>query len=359
MKLSTEPIGSIPRTAALINAMSSAGTGELKKLYEKAVTDTLKEFENTGSPVVTDGEQSKPSFLTYPLHGLTNLKGGGVRIDFADGHFRELPVLTGGPFRYAGYADQFVRYARSHTQLPVKQAVISASAISLIYPAGGIEGYSRSEFLNDVVNECEKDIRLCLEAGAYKVQMDFTEGRLSLKLDPSGGVLKQFIDLNNQVLNRFSDEERKRLGVHVCPGGDHDSTHSADVDYTEFLPALFELNAGNFYLQLASEPDRKKVLKTISEYMRPDQKIFIGVTDVLNPSVESPEVVRDRILEAADYIPVDQLGSTDDCGFSPFCDDISTTRETAFAKIRARVEGTKLAEQVLSVESEVNPSHTF
>jgi len=57
--------------------------------------------------------------------------------------------------------------------------------------------------------------------------------------------------------------------------------------------------------------------------------------------------VRDRVLEAAKYIPLEQLGTTDDCGFSPFSDDISTTRETAFRKIRARVEGTQLAEKIL------------
>jgi len=58
------------------------------------------------------------------------------------------------------------------------------------------------------------------------------------------------------------------------------------------------------------------------------------------------------VLEAAHYIPVDQLGTTDDCGFSPFCDDVSTTRETAFAKIKARVDGTKLAEAQLIHEQQ-------
>jgi 5-methyltetrahydropteroyltriglutamate--homocysteine methyltransferase len=62
------------------------------------------------------------------------------------------------------------------------------------------------------------------------------------------------------VLERFSDEERKRIGVHTCPGGDQDSTHSADVDYGELLPSLFQLKAGNFYIQLASETDRARVL---------------------------------------------------------------------------------------------------
>jgi 5-methyltetrahydropteroyltriglutamate--homocysteine methyltransferase len=348
MNIPTEPIGSIPRPAGLIEAVASAASaGELEKEYEKAIVDTLREFEKTGSPVVTDGEQTKPSFVTYPLHGSTSVSAGGMSIDFADGHSRQLPLLTRGPFRYSSYASEYLRYARGRTKNPLKQAVISASALSLIYPSGGIEGYSREEFIADLVNECEKDIRLCLEQGAHKVQMDFTEGRLSLKLDPSGGVLRQFIDLNNMVFNRFSDEERKSLGVHVCPGADRDSTHSADVDYTSFLPVLFDLNVANFYIQLASEPDHEKVLKTISQYIKPGQRIFIGVIDVNSPEIESAEKVRDRILEAVKFIPLNQLGTTDDCGFAPFGDDTSTTRETAFMKIKARIDGTRLAEREL------------
>jgi 5-methyltetrahydropteroyltriglutamate--homocysteine methyltransferase len=255
--------------------------------------------------------------------------------------------LTSGPFRYGNYAVKYLKAAQQQTNLPIKQAVISASALSLIYPQNGIEGYTQAEFMHDLLNECEKDIRQCLEQGAYKVQMDFTEGRLSLKLDPSGGILKHFIDVNNQVFNRFTKEEQQKLGVHVCPGGDHDSTHSADIDYADFLPHLFDMNVGSFYLQLASEPDRVKVLKIIKQYLKANQTAFIGVIDVLSPTIETNENVRDRVLEAADYIPLNQLGTTDDCGFSPFCDDVSTTRETAFAKIKARVEGTKLAEEKL------------
>lgn len=349
MKILTEPIGSIPRPSKLIAAITGSLTVDnLTALYDKAISDTLAEFEKTGSPVVTDGEQTKSSFATYPLEGLSNLSAEGMKINFEDGHFRQLPLITSGPFKYGNYAVKYLAAAQKLTSYPVKQAVISASALSLLYPQGGIEGYSQAEFMEDLLNECEKDIRQCLEQGAYKVQMDFTEGRLSLKLDPSGGVLKHFIDVNNQVFNRFVPEEQKKLGVHVCPGGDHDSTHSADIDYADFLPQLFNLNVGSFYLQLASEPDRVKVLKVIKQYLKPNQTAFIGVIDVLDPAIETKEQVKDRILEAAKYIPVSQLGTTDDCGFSPFCDDISTTRETAFAKIKARIEGTKLAGEILS-----------
>ena len=112
---------------------------------------------------------------------------------------------------------------------------------------------------------------------------------------------------------------------------------------------LFELNAGRFYMQLASEPNRERVLRLIAANLKPDHVVFVGVIDPLDPQVESPEEVRERVLQAAAIIPIEQLGTTDDCGFSPFADDRSTARDVAFAKIRARVEGTALAARALKV----------
>jgi 5-methyltetrahydropteroyltriglutamate--homocysteine methyltransferase len=260
-----------------------------------------------------------------------------------------LPRLTAGPFRYKTHADQYLEVARRQARVPVKQAVISASALSLLYPQSGIAGYPREAFIEDLLRENEADIRRCLQKGAYNVQIDFTEGRLAVKLDPTKQLLQRFVDLNNRVLERFSTQERQQIGVHTCPGGDQDSTHSADVDYADLLPSLFELKAGSFYIQLASEKDRTRVLRIIREYARPDQRIFVGVIDPINPRVETPEEVRDRVLEAAEYIPLDRLGTTDDCGFAPFSDDTSTARETAFEKIRARVAGTALAAEKLGL----------
>ncbi len=217
-----------------------------------------------------------------------------------------------------------------------------------MYPAEGIAGYSREEFITDLLDEHETEIRRCLAKGAHKVQIDFTEGRLAIKLDPSGGLLSSFIRLNNMALSRFSTEERKRIGIHTCPGSDCDSTHSADIDYSELLPSLFELQVGNFYIALAGERDRVHVQKIIRDNLQSGQTVFLGVVDPINSRIETPEEIRDSILDASKYIPIDQLGTTDDCGFSPFCDDTSTTRDTAFAKIEARVKGTRLASQIIS-----------
>ncbi|MFI6094777.1 cobalamin-independent methionine synthase II family protein [Lentzea sp. NPDC051213] len=354
MGIPTEPIGSIPRSPELIQAVEAHAQGrvddaELQAAQEKALKETIARFEETGSPVITDGEQLKPSFATYPIAGLTTLVPEGVVIPFADGHTRTLPALAEGPFRYATFTESYVRQAKQHTDLPVKQPVIAPSALSLLYPAAGIDGYPREQFLADLADQAEVDIRTSFEAGAASVQLDFTEGRLSIKLDPSKGVLEQFVALNNEVLDRFSDAERARIGVHTCPGGDQDSTHSLDVDYAELLPELFRLHVGAVYLQLASEADPGRVLEVVRDHVQPGQRVFVGVIDPIDPVVETPEQVRDRVLLAARYIPADQLGTCDDCGFAPFADDTSTSREVAFAKIAARVEGTRLAAEALGV----------
>lgn len=354
VNIPTEPIGSIPRPPELIDAVVAGNVDnpQLDKLYDAAIKDTVARFEETGSPVITDGEQRKyHNFWTYCVHGLANTSPDGFTIPFEAGHSRRMPRLTTGPFRYKRYADSYLETAQKYANVAVKQAVISPSALSLMYPADGIPGYSRDEFISDLLHEHETEVRNCLRKGADKVQIDFTEGRLAMKIDPSGNLLNSFIDLNNLALSRFSASDRPRIGIHTCPGGDRDSTHSADVDYAELLPSLFELRAGNFYIALAGEKDREYVLNIIKTYMKPDQRIFVGVVAPIDPHIESAEEVRDRVLQAADFIPVDQLGTTDDCGFSPFCDDTSTTRDTAFKKIRARVQGTALAAAVLGART--------
>jgi 5-methyltetrahydropteroyltriglutamate--homocysteine methyltransferase len=317
-------------------------------LYEEAIRDTVERFEATGSPVITDGEQRKfHNFWTYGVEGLPNTAPDGFTIPFAAGHVRHMPRLTAGPFRYRIYADRYLGDAMRYAHVPVKQAVISPSALSLMYPAEEISGYSRDEFVDDLLKEHETEVRRCLQRGAHCVQIDFTEGRLAVKLDASGQLLTSFIDLNNLALSRFSEEERNRIGVHTCPGSDCDSTHSGDVDYAELAPALMQLRVRNFYFALANEADPVRVLKIIRDNMKPDHRIFIGVVDPTDPRIETPEEIRDRVLVAAKYIPIEQLGTTDDCGFSPFSDDTSTTRDTAFAKIKARVLGTALASEII------------
>jgi methionine synthase II (cobalamin-independent) len=376
----TEPVGSLPRPSTLQAAYAAYDKGEidkaaLEKEQDAAVEDSIKHLEATGSPIISDGEQRWSSFATYALAdtlagtGLAdNLAGGGQFFAiFADGHNRQLPKLTGGPFRYKTYAADTLKRSIGYAHKPMKQAVIAPSMLALLYPLQEeVAGYARDDFEEDLVNECEKDIRAAFAAGAVRVSVDFTEGRLATRADPrnpwtGAGMLPHFIELNNRVMARFTADERRNIGIHTCPGGDRDSVHSADVPYNNLLPEMFKINAGYFLIQLASERDKDTVYESIGQHSRDDadgiaQMCFVGVINPGNPRVESPEEVRDALVRAANFIPKERLGATDDCGFSPFSIDEKPNhgspdyaREVAFQKITNRVEGTKMAAEKLGV----------
>jgi methionine synthase II (cobalamin-independent) len=380
MPIPTEPVGSLPRPAKLQAALRDYDAGkitaeQLSREQDIACLDSIRRMEATGSPIVSDGEQRASSFATYPLAdtlagtGLAgNLAGDGQYFAiFDDGHHRQLPRLTGGPFKYKTFAAGYVEKAKKMASKPLKQAVIAPSMLSLLYPLDdGVTGYPREQFLSDLCDECEKDIRMCFKAGASRVSVDFTEGRLACRNDPRNPwtgrhMLDGFIELNNRVLDRFSADERKNIGIHTCPGGDCDSTHSADVDYADLLTSMFKMNAGYFLIQLASEKDKERIYKLIGKHSREDaqgvpQVAFIGVINPQSPRVETPQEVRDDLLLASKYVPKERLGSTDDCGFSPFSIDDKpkhgspdAARDIAFRKIMSRVEGTRLASERLGL----------
>ena len=112
--LPTEPIGSIPRSVELIAAMKAfdrkeISTSQMQAMFDQAVRETLADFEATGSPVISDGEQRKNhNFANYCVHGLPNFSPDGFRLQFVN-HYRLWPRLTAGPFRYAQRADDYLK----------------------------------------------------------------------------------------------------------------------------------------------------------------------------------------------------------------------------------------------------------
>jgi methionine synthase II (cobalamin-independent) len=376
----TENVGSLPRPSKLQAAYAAYDEGKIDKdalevEQDAAVRDSIERFETTGSPIISDGEQRSSSFATYPITdtlagtGLADNLGPGGQFFaiFADGHGRQLPRLIGGPFRYKTYAADALKKAIGYAHKPMKQAVIAPSMLALLYPLKDeVPGYSREQFEEDLINEAEKDIREAFAAGAARVSVDFTEGRLATREDPrnpwtGASLLPHFIELNNRLFARFSPEERVKVGIHTCPGGDRDSVHSADVPYNNLLPSMFQMNAGYFLIQLASEREKEPVYQSIGEHLRDDadgvaQMAYIGVINPLNPRIESAEEVRDALVRASNFIPKERLGATDDCGFSPFSIDEKPNhgspdyaRDVAFQKITNRIQGTTMAAEKLGV----------
>src|SRR5262249_10988750 len=165
----TQPVGSLPRPAKLQAAYADYDAGkiskeELEAEQEPAVKDSIIRFEDTGSPIIGDGEQWWSSFATYPVTdtlagtGLAdNLGPGGQYFAiFSDGHYRQLPKLVGGPFRYKTFANDTLKRSIKMASGPMKQAVIAPSMLALLYPLDEqIPAYTREQFDSDLFAECD------------------------------------------------------------------------------------------------------------------------------------------------------------------------------------------------------------
>ena len=223
MGIPTELVGSLPRPTHLQKAFADydAGKishGDLVNAQDLAVRDSLFHLAATGEPLITDGEQRASSFATYPVTDTLggtgpaeNLAADGQYFAiFDDGHHRQLPRLTKGPFKYKTYAYENFRKSEPLSAWACNEAGRHRTVYDiLVYPLNGdVEGYSREQFEEDLVDECEKDIRGCFQTGAKRVSIDFTEGRLASKNDERNpwtgkGLLEKFIELNNRVLGKL------------------------------------------------------------------------------------------------------------------------------------------------------------
>ena len=238
----------------------------------------------------------------------------------------------------------------------------------LLYPLEGeIEGYSREQFLDGLLREVEKDIRQCFAAGAVRVSVDFTEGRLANKNDSRNpwtgqNMLQDFIDLNNQRLRPLLAPRSGATSASTpAPAATTTPCTARTCPYEKLLSKMFQINAGYFLIQCASEEDKEEVYRLCGKYSRDDadgvaQVCFMGVINPLTPEVETAEQVKNDLVTAAKHIPVERLGATDDCGFSPFSRDLKPkhgspdfARDVAMQKISARLEGTRMASEELGV----------
>lgn len=157
---------------------------------------------------------------------------------FVDGHCRQLPRLARGPFRYKTYAyDNFRKSTPFADGKARKSAVVSPSMLYLLYPLKEeVEGYPKEQFLDDLVNECEKDIRGCFEAGAKRVSIDFTEGR---KSHPFTCL---FVHTNTDLILSPSQALQPRM-THGIPGQARTSFKPSSTSTTVSCHASVQLSA--------------------------------------------------------------------------------------------------------------------
>jgi 5-methyltetrahydropteroyltriglutamate--homocysteine methyltransferase len=187
-----------------------------------------------------------------------------------------------------------------------------------------------------------------LAAGASEVGMDMTEATYALKVDSSGAVLQDMIGLVNRVCDNLNDYELDKITLHTCFGADNFTNHNYS-NFQDVYPVLLQSKIKNFHLPFASlgEGNFEEILKVLNEYSA-GKNLYLGYVSHLAKDIETPQRIAERIELAAARLGTPP-GASECCGYSPFCNDLTTTREWAFEKIRARVEGAKLASEKLGL----------
>jgi 5-methyltetrahydropteroyltriglutamate--homocysteine methyltransferase len=142
-----------------------------------------------------------------------------------------------------------------------------------------------------------------------------------------------------QAFNRLVDGVKAKIAVHVCYGN-YQLKKLFKGQYAELFPAILETNAQQLCLEFAVSDGVG--LELFKQYTT-DKEVAVGVIDVKDEKVETPETVAKRIRQAMEFIPAEKMYIVPDCGmkFMP--------RERAFGKLNAMVEGAKIVRKELGV----------
>ena len=276
--------------AAAEGRISSAA---LDDLFDDAVRDTLRRFEATGSPVDHRRRAAQAELRDVPGRRAHEPRAGR-RHDPVRGRphpaaaaAHERPV----PLRHAGVVLPRRRARRARPR-PLKQAVISASALSLLYPGDGLEGYSRDTFVEDLVDQAADELRGMRRPRRHRRRSTSPRRACRSSSIPSGGLLDAFVDLNNQVLARLTDEERAQgRRPHLPrrrPRLDAQRRHRLRGAAARRCSGSTSTGSSS---SSPARPTGERVLGILGEQATGDRRIFVGVIDPLDPRVETPEEV--------------------------------------------------------------------
>jgi 5-methyltetrahydropteroyltriglutamate--homocysteine methyltransferase len=289
----------------------------LEEAQDDATIVAIRDQERAGIDIVTDGEMRRESYsnrFATALDGIDN-DNPAMAPTRTPGKFQPVPRVVGEIRRRHAVEVRDVKFLRDNTDRTIKATVpgpftMAQQAHDDFYGDEVALAMAFAAALND-------EIRDLFAAGADIVQID--EPYMQSRPEKA----KAF---GNKVLNRALDGVTGTTAVHICFG------YSAFVKQRpsgySFLPEFEGSTARQVSIETAQSGLDCAVLATM-----PHKDIILGVIDLADPAIETPEVVAARIRRALPYVPAERIVVAPDCGLKYL------SRETAFGKIRAMVEG--------------------
>jgi 5-methyltetrahydropteroyltriglutamate--homocysteine methyltransferase len=296
---------------------------DLDEIYDAAVKAAIKDQEIAGLDIVTDGEPRRDNIVDYFLERLS-----GVHIDRSSKKFYydfyDSSVTSKLPTASLGLVRDF-QFLRTFTDRATKFCITGPHCLTKrlrnqFYP--GEEALAM-----DIARVMNLELKALAKAGAEIIQID----------EPYYSGFPEDVKWGIQAVNTLVDGVQAKILLHVCYGNRYGKP-SWEGSYRYLFPAVLDAKIQQLTLEFARRGGED--LDLFREF-KPPFELGVGVIDVKNDEIETPDMVAQHIRRALEVVPAEKLAVMPDCG----C--FHLPRDVAFSKLKAMVEGTKTVRREL------------
>jgi 5-methyltetrahydropteroyltriglutamate--homocysteine methyltransferase len=296
---------------------------DLDEIHDAAVRSAIKDQEMAGLDIVTDGELRRDNMIDYFVERLP-----GIQIDRSSKKFYydfyDSEVLGKIPMAAVGLVEDF-RFLLANTERAAKICITGPHSLckrvrNKHYP-------SEEALATDIARVMNMELKELVKAGAKYIQID----------EPYYSGFPEDISWGVKVLNILVEGVQAKLAVHICYGNRYGKP-SWEGSYRYLFPAILDAKVNSLSLEFARRGGED--LDLFREFKVPFE-LGAGVIDVKDNSVETPDIVAERIRKTMKVVPAEKLYVLPDCGL------FHLPRDIAFAKLRAMVEGARIVRKEL------------
>jgi methionine synthase II (cobalamin-independent) len=328
----SDVVGSLLRPAYLKEARTRHAAGELddaafKKIEDRAVDEAIALQERAGVDVVSDGEMRRYAFYGHLIEAVEGFdKLGGWAIPFHDEQGNEIvfqrPVVVSRLKRRRHLCAEEFTYLRARADRPAKVTLISAQQAAAYYDPEQSKGAypTIDAYLADVVDILRAEVEELIRLGCTYIQLDapqyaglldpaIREGYRKRGNDPDR-LLDRCIELDNAVIG---DHPGITFGIHLCRGNNQ-SKFYASGGYDPIAAHVFRRTRFDRFL-LEYDDERSGSFAPLTE-VPDDRTVVLGLVTTKKPALESETMLRERIADAARFVPLERLALSPQCGFA-------------------------------------------
>lgn len=307
------------------------GEDDMRETENDAVDMALRDQEDADVDIITDGEMRRIGFFTAGFYEyITGIEPvNKARKQGVGGHDQREkynPVADLAAPNGLGLKEEY-EYLKPRTDRMIKMPIPGPFTLSgRIQP--GDKFKDRMDVAYALAGVINQELKSLVDAGVKWIQMD----------EPSYAVHSSTPEEFVKLFNHTVEGVDAKISMHLC-FGNFLGRPVAKRTYKPLLPYIFDMNLSQYAMEFANrELAELEILKEFPD----DKELAIGLVDVKNYYVETPDDVAERLREVLKVVPAERLTVTPDCGFS------QTARWAAQAKLKSMVAGTKIVRRELT-----------